>query len=88
MADYSANLYAKTPDEKNSYLEYYRNYYRNEEDKATKASGGDGAAKEDPPGETVTVNGVKYQKYREFSPLLSFRLSNFTLGRTLPNSLR
>jgi RNA-binding protein 5/10 len=34
MAEYSANLYAKTPEEKASYLLYYREYYQKQNDEA------------------------------------------------------
>eukprot|EP00095_Tigriopus_kingsejongensis_P000467 snap_masked-scaffold217_size252476-processed-gene-1.22 protein:Tk00467 transcript:snap_masked-scaffold217_size252476-processed-gene-1.22-mRNA-1 annotation:"rna-binding protein 5-like" len=35
LSEYSASLYAKTPEEKAYYLEYYRNYYRNGGDSST-----------------------------------------------------
>jgi len=62
MAEYSANLYAKTPEEKASYTEYYRKFYN---------EGGDGTAamaglKELQSGVLgkVMVNGVEYNKYK------------------------
>jgi len=33
LAEYSAALYAKTPEEKESYLAYYLNYYKNQHPK-------------------------------------------------------
>ena len=62
LAEYSASMYAKTPEEKSYYLDYYRNYYRNggKEENATSApkpAAGNASA--------VTVNGVEYQRYRE-----------------------
>ncbi len=59
MAQYSAGLYAKSAEEKESYLAYYRNLYR---------SGGAGTAKPGDPKDLgkVTVNGVEYKKYRKY----------------------
>ena len=76
MAKYSAETYAKTPEEKKAYLEYYRNYYRNGGDAkaaAATASSEESAkhkatsseAEKKPDLGTVTVNGVEYKKYRE-----------------------
>lgn len=78
LAEYSANLYAKTPEEKAHHLEYYRNFYR---------SGGDASAAREglkqqrtaqeekmksassklPDLGMVTVSGVEHKKYREFN---------------------
>jgi len=72
MAEYSASMYAKTAGEKEHYLEYYRNYYKN---------GGDPNGGQKNPGQTpqqpkppkdpevqavggkVMVNGVEYPRY-------------------------
>lgn len=67
MAEYSANLYAKTPQEKANYVEYYRDYYSKGGDPtpALKAIYGDRpdvAAAAGALG-TVIVEGVEYKKY-------------------------
>ncbi len=66
MAQYSAGLYAKTPEEKVSYLEYYRNYYRTG-GQVSDAPGASGTNGKNPSsdGDTVTVDGVSYKKYRK-----------------------
>jgi hypothetical protein len=57
-------MYATTPEEKEYYLEYYRNYFKNggleqnvckpeEKPKTTSASN------------VVTINGVEYKRYRK-----------------------
>lgn len=74
LAEYSANLYAKTAEEKASYLEYYRNYYKNGGDtKSAQASSQVGEAtsvttkKTAKSEQKVVVDGVEYQKYCKFN---------------------
>ena len=76
LAEYSASLYAKTPEEKAHHLDYYRNFYRSGGD-ATAAREGlkqQRAAAEEkmksassklPELGKVTVNGVEHKKYRK-----------------------
>ena len=67
LAEYSASLYAKTPEEKQSYLEYYRKYYRNESGETSGSSQPSSeVAKNAGKTEMVTVDGVEYKKYRKF----------------------
>ncbi len=71
LAEYSAEMYAKTPEEKAHYLEYYRKYYREggQVSGAAAAPGsGGGRARPDKAsnGGTVTVDGVEYRKYRKW----------------------
>ena len=66
LAVYSADLYAKTPEERASYLEYYRNYYRNGGD----PNGGQQQQQETKKEENkedkrVLVNGIYYKKHGE-----------------------
>ncbi len=72
MAEYSASMYAKTKEEKTSYLEYYRNYYRNGGDADAGASQASVSAAVMPQGAAnlpnlgkITVNSVEYRKYRK-----------------------
>merc|ERR1719500_1284155 len=62
MAEYSANLYAKTDEEKKSYVEYYRKYYSEGGDAAPALAALQAKAKSPDLG-MVTVNGIEYQKY-------------------------
>ena len=65
LAEYSASLYAKTSKEKEEYLEYYRNYYKNG-GSATNAP--EKKNTEQPKSKTsdvVVVNGVEYKRYGE-----------------------
>ena len=79
MAEYSASTYAKTPEEKAYYLQYYRDYYKKGgDDKAgdvvSKPSGNTTApaatkpsVEPSGPANTVNVNGVEYKRYREYT---------------------
>lgn len=69
MAKYSADMYAKTAEEKVGYLEYYRNYYRNGGDVAGAGDARKSTGEQDKDMGKVTVNGVEYKKYREFLEL-------------------
>jgi len=62
MAEYSANLYAKTTEEKESYTEYYRKFYTDGGDASAAMAG----LKELQSGVTgkVVINGVEYNKYK------------------------
>jgi len=62
MAEYSANLYAKSDEERKSYIEYYRKYYREGGDTAPALAALQAKALGPDLG-TVVVNGVEYQKY-------------------------
>ena len=62
MAEYSANLYAKSDEEKKSYVEYYRKYYSEGGDAAPALAALQAKAKSPDLG-MVTVNGIEYQKY-------------------------
>ncbi len=62
MAEYSASLYAKSPEEKASYLDYYRKYYR----EGGKQDGDNRPEKSKGGGDkVVVVDGVEYKKYRK-----------------------
>merc|ERR1712209_243091 len=62
MAEYSANLYAKSDEEKKAYVEYYRKYYSEGGDAAPALAALQAKGKTPDLG-LVTVNGVEYQKY-------------------------
>jgi len=62
MAEYSANLYAKSDEEKKAYVEYYRKYYSEGGDAAPALAALQAKGKSPDLG-MVTVNGVEYQKY-------------------------
>jgi len=62
MAEYSANLYAKSDEEKKSYVDYYRKYYSEGGDAAPALAALQAKAKSPDLG-MVTVNGIEYQKY-------------------------
>merc|ERR1719397_1750415 len=62
MAEYSANLYAKSDEEKKSFVEYYRKYYSDGGDAAPALAALQAKAKSPDLG-MVTVNGIEYQKY-------------------------
>ena len=68
MAEYSADLYAKNETERESYIEYYRKYYKDGGDAgpAVSALYGDkkGASKKGTDLGTVSVNGVEYKKFK------------------------
>ena len=67
LAEYSAKMYAKTPEEKASYLEYYRNYYKNGGDATAAATQCDSQTKKKD--DVVVVEGVEYKKYRKHNKL-------------------
>ncbi len=58
LAEYSASMYAKTPEEKAYYLDYYRNYYRN-------GGTSENAAPKPSSESAVIVNGIEYKRYRK-----------------------
>jgi len=62
MAEYSANLYAKSDEERKSYVDYYRKYYSDGGDAAPALAALQAKAKSPDLG-MVTVNGIEYQKY-------------------------
>ena len=62
MAEYSANLYAKSDEEKKSFVDYYRKYYSEGGDAAPALAALQAKAKSPDLG-MVTVNGIEYQKY-------------------------
>merc|ERR1719239_179145 len=62
MAEYSANLYAKSDEEKKSFVEYYRKYYSDGGDAAPALAALQAKAKSPDLG-MVTVNGIEHQKY-------------------------